>query len=132
MNSYTNHIRNNMHSAKHQVMKLLCWTEMEYAAYQEKNGRLYLQYYIPKCPDMIDTMVESRIFWNWFKNQWLMRDEIFIRDLQVQCSDVDFCRAVYQALNHPDRLVDEVYPSGMLMQNGYAVMIGELNKSMRP
>jgi hypothetical protein len=130
MNSYTQHIRNRMGTAKQEVMRLLRWSELDYCQYQEKMGRQYLQSYIPHSPEYIDYMLASRIFWNWFKNQWLQRDEAFVKDNDVQQGDRAFRLQVYCLLHHPERFKSDRYPTGIVMQEGYAKMIGELNKSL--
>lgn len=130
MNRYTQHIRNQMHSTKHEAMRLLKWDELTYCEFQEKVGRQYLQYYIPHSPEYIDFMLASSIFWSWFKNQWLQRDEAFVKDADVLYGDRQFRLQVYCMLHHPDRLKSDRYPSGIVMQAGYAKMIGELNKNL--
>lgn len=75
-------------------------------------------------------MLESRVFWNWFKNQWMQRDEQFINDSDVLYADKSFRMQVYTMLHHPERLVSERFPTGIVMQEGYALMIAELNKNL--
>ncbi len=119
MNKYTAHIRKQMCSAKHEVMRLMRWTELDYCEFQMKAGRQYLQGYIPHSPEYIDYMLESSIFWNWFKNQWLQRDEAFIKDVDVIKGDRQFRLQVYCLVHHPERLISERYPTGIVMQAGY-------------
>jgi hypothetical protein len=127
MNSYTQHIAEKTLSAKHQVMQLLKWTPQQYADYQYKMGCQYLQAYIPNCPQQIDELVASRIFWNWWKNQWLFRDAAFINSDIVKISDATAIK-IYLATNDGDVLAYEIYPSGVVLNICYAEMIADVQK----
>ena len=129
MNSYTQHILGKMKTAKETVMHLMMWTELEYSEFQYKMGCQYLQSYIPKCPDEIDALIANRIFWNWWKNEWLIRDTAFIS------SDVDLLRPatrrqIYITMNDYDVLRHEIYPSGVVLNHHYATMIRDVQKSI--
>jgi hypothetical protein len=131
MSKYTNHIKNRMQGVKQEVMELLKWTELEYCEFQEKHGRQYLQSYISKDPVAIDTLLATPIFWNWFKNQWLQRDQQFIKDAQVLVNNTATRRIMYSIHNDPEWLINDRYPTGLVMAEGYNRMIDQFNKTIK-
>lgn len=115
-----------MASNKHQVMAILNWTEYDYANYQFKIGSQYLQAYIGCDPARVDDLLTSRIFWNWFKNEWLFRDTAFLKT-NVAAIGSDNALKIYGTLHDYEQLINTIYPNAIVMQNGYANMIGKLN-----
>ena len=129
-NSYTQHIKKQMQATRQRVIALLRWDEHQYAAYQEKMGKQYLQSYISKDPQGIDRLIANRIFWNWWKNQWLLRDMAFM-DSEIEKVNHSTALSIYLNLNDPDALIQCIYPTGAVLEAGYAEMIGEVIKSER-
>ena len=127
MNSYTQHIAQKMISARSEVMKLLNWDEIQYSEFQYKMGCQYLQSYIPECPQQIDELIESRIFWNWWKNEWLFRDTALISTdiAKVKRSTI---LQIYLSTNDAEALRYEIYPNGVVLNNRYAEMIRNIQK----
>jgi hypothetical protein len=128
-NSYTQHIKTQMQTTKQQVISLLRWSEDQYASFQYKMGKQYLQSYISKDPAGIDMLVGSRIFWNWWKNQWMLRDIEFI---QIGATTEYFDKAgdgIYRLIHSPEKLIGTIYPSAVILEDSYAEMIGNVIKS---
>ena len=126
-NSYTQHIKKQMQATKQRVINLLRWDENQYAEYQYKIGKQYLQSYIPRDPEGIDMLVGSRIFWNWWKNQWLLRDMAFM-DSEIEKVNHATIVSIYLSLHDADALIQCIYPSGAVLEDGYAEMIGNVIK----
>ena len=118
-----------MYLKKYEIMLLLLWTEFDYCNFQKRIGQQYLQSYISKDPAAIDALLATPIFWNWFRNQWMLRDEAFAADPVVMASSPAVRVGMYYTINNPDRLMSERYPSGVVMAAGYAKMIGDFNRS---
>lgn len=129
MNRYTQHIKKQMQTTRQRVMSLLRWNESQYAEYQYKMGKQYLQSYIPRDPEGIDMLISSRIFWNWWKNQWLLRDMAFM-DSEIEKVNHATALSIYLNLHNPDALIQCIYPTGAVLEAGYAVMIDNVNKSL--
>jgi len=129
MNSYTKHIIAKMQNAKQQVMKLMAWEEVEYNNFQYKMGCQYLQAYIPNCPTQIDELTKSRIFWNWWKNEWLFRDTAFINSDILKVKPATIVQ-IYLIMNDPDILCNEIYPSGTVLNSRYSEMIRNVQKNI--
>lgn len=94
-------------TVKEQVCKILHWSELEYANYQYEQGLAYLQAYIPRDPQGIQELESSRIFWNWWKNQWVIRDETF---LQTNCYNARSAHPVYFFITMPMSLPKSFIP----------------------
>ncbi|MDP1810573.1 MAG: hypothetical protein Q8K66_04130 [Sediminibacterium sp.] len=106
---------------KSQVMQLLNWDDLTYCEFQLEMGRQYLQSYIPRDPDGIDALLECRIFWNWWRNHWMLRDEQFLL-----ASNIKNKLTLYRELHNPEFLIREIYLNGMVLSTSYGQMIGEV------
>jgi hypothetical protein len=60
------------------VMKILGWDELTYCNYVYEQGIAFLYSYLDKDGAYARILEEHHIFWNWWKNQWSIRDEDFI------------------------------------------------------
>ncbi len=129
MNSYTQHIKNQMQTTKQRVMSLLQWDEKQYGDYQYRMGTQYLQSYISTDPIGIDMLVDSRIFWNWWKNHWQTRDEQFLETADHDGLQI-VLRILYSGFHNPQRLVNEIYPNAVVLTDAYCYMIADINKSI--
>jgi hypothetical protein len=90
-------------------------------------GCRYLQSYISTDPAGIDMLVSSRIFWNWWKNQWLFRDASFVGG-NIRNVSHSKALSMYLNLHDADILIQSIYPSGAILDNGYAIMISQVIK----
>ena len=111
---------------KERVCYLLNWTPDEYAEYQYKQGCLYLQMYLSKYPAIIDELLQNRIFWAWWRNQWANRDDAFIHD--EQHLHVPNRRLLYRHTHDPEMLILDMYPQTSAFAKSYSKMIGEVAK----
>lgn len=127
MNSYTQHIKKN-HNTKQRVLSILKWQENQFTDFQYRMGCQYLQGYISKDPDMIDKLVCNRIFWNWWRNQWLLRDIPFV-DSNIDKVSYATALSIYLNLHDPEVLVHSIYPGGAILEESYAAMMGNVIKS---
>lgn len=128
-NSYTAHLKKRQQTAKQRVIQLLGWDELRYAEMQYRTGRQYLQSYIPNDPDGIDALERSRIFWAWWKNQWLIRDTAFLNTDIAKVSRLSALR-IYEYMHNAEALVHAIYPSGQVLDESYAKMIDNFNKEV--
>jgi hypothetical protein len=68
-------------TAQQQILSAVGLTNYEYCEMQYHCGLSFLAY---KCQGEFSEgrIVSSKIFWNWWKTNWAMRDEIFLEDTQ--------------------------------------------------
>lgn len=115
------------------VIDLLQWDELEYATFQYECGLAYLRHYIPGDNWGQDMLQRSKLFWNWWKNQWTLRDESFCAmDSEVPTSRVGIStenlRRLYLHLHDAAILASDIYPNRVVLEESYSQMIEELNK----
>lgn len=113
---------NNNYPSK-DVRRLLGWTEFTYYQFQYETGLAYLDKYIPHDPAGIDIIVRSKMFWNWWKNHWAIRDEQFLEMMQNNNSDAE---ELYINMHHPELLTQTIYPNASVLEESYAQMIGNI------
>ncbi len=120
-----------MQATKARIMALLNWSEVDYGNFQYETGLLYLHAYIPNDIDGIDMLTRSRIFWNWWKNHWLQRDQDFLKDVQVKHSHQTIIESMYVCTHCPDDLAGQIRPHAIVLTDSYSVMIGKLIDSVQ-
>lgn len=111
-----------------QVMRLLRWDEETYCTFKYESGLTYLRHYTREDADAISWLETHRLFWNWWKNHWNMRDEDF---LQLSWKVPDFKQEhLYRQMHNPGMLAREITPNGRILGDSYAQMIGSANRAI--
>jgi hypothetical protein len=127
--------QNNAHHAstkadllKSLIMDLLQWDELTFGYFQYNQGLIYLETYVSDSY----ALEHSRIFWNWWKNHWTLRDEDLIaRNIEVL--PLDDRRAVYGDYHNGKYLAHQVHPNRVVLEQSYATMITEaINSAQKP
>lgn len=110
-------------------MLLFTWTEQQYVQMVYDCGLAYLQNVIGNQNEEVLSYVrKSEVFWNWWKMNWEMRDAEFIEQLpELNLWEEE---DEYKNIHNPRTLADAIYLNGQVLQESYAVMIGELNKTV--
>ncbi len=115
---------------KKQVLKLLGWDELQYGYFMYKAGRNYLIYYTNNDEFFIAQIERNKLFWNWWKTHWTLRNEAFIND-NLNCLEQLHRETVLKLYIHTHDariLSNEIYPSGKVLGLTYKKMIGEVIK----
>lgn len=68
---------------RRQVCTLLGWTYDQYAEFIYERGIAYLHWYLPALEEQRNKLERSKLYWNWWKNSWMLRDEVFAYNLTV-------------------------------------------------
>jgi hypothetical protein len=107
------------------VMNNLDWTEFEYAEFQYIQGLEYLDAYLKGIIGPLETLLKSRIFWNWWKNHWSQREASFIitHDLRL-----DQRRDIYKRMHDGRMLATEFHPHREILEESYADMFHTIVK----
>ena len=122
--THTQAIRQKAETLKEKVCRLLEWDDQQYAEFQYETGLNYLRHYIGFDPQAIDMLTRTRTYWNWWKNQWAIRDNQFIKADKPQLT-TEFWIDVYCELHDARTLAAEIYPDGQALGLSYAGMIQE-------
>lgn len=105
----------------------------EYSQLVFDNAYAYLNRIIPNDQLGMDLLTKSKAFWAWWQNQWNRRDRIFIREIDLH--DVQhivspdastLMRELYFETHSVEGIT--VFPSRMILEESYAVMIGQVFK----
>lgn len=106
-----------------QVCALLGWSIQVHHAFLIKCGKQYLQEYIPRHPQDIDTLIQSHVFWKWWQTNWYQRDIQFLSIIGGSQHVLQLC---YKELHDPRSLAKSIYPNGIVLSESYAKMIGDV------
>ncbi|NOS92480.1 MAG: hypothetical protein HOP30_11195 [Cyclobacteriaceae bacterium] len=111
-----------------QVCRELRWTDVDYTQFQFEQAHAYLAAYLKGDEYSVSVMERRRIFWNWWKNHWNLRDGAFIEFAANAAFNVDDMRVFYTDIHDGETLAAEIYPNGVVLTESYANMVDELIK----
>ncbi|MFT3750932.1 MAG: hypothetical protein QM768_21640 [Agriterribacter sp.] len=92
---------------------------------QYETGEAFLAAYFKDEPVMCSLMSRDRIFWNWWRNEWHERHEVFLDDVEMSACSVAYQRLVYQEANSVERLLTILRPPRIV----YRGVLPLLNKT---
>ena len=120
---------------KADILQLLGWDEERYCFFQYEQGLEYLYEYLKTQAHVLEG---SRIFWNWWKNQWTLRDQELLRtDFALTLKDPSRAQqqwmsarrlTIYLTTHDGCWLASEVYPSRAVMEESYKEMVHQVAK----
>lgn len=108
------------------ICSALGWTLEEHGWFQYRRGIAYLRDYLRNDEFMVNQLIRSRAFWQWWINQWNLRDQHYFlpiptgRNLAEMRRDYSFLHSITY-LN--------VHPSKAVLEDSYAKMIDEVHKT---
>ena len=79
-----------MEASRLQVPEWLGWSDADHAHFLYECGLKYLELYQGGDVECIEIMSGSRVFWNWWKYMWYLRDQEWL----------DLCEQAYWAKKH--------------------------------
>lgn len=110
---------------KRKVCAELRWTDEEYQNFWLDTGRDYLGEYL-KDEHNVNLIAKSRIFWAWWRNHWIRRDETFLEFATNTAFGVTDKRNNYHEFHDAKVLALRIYPNGVILNESYVNMIDEL------
>lgn len=119
------HRRDSIANIGKQYQELLHWGELYYCYYKYHKGLAYLRKMTGGNHLAFDTMERSRIYWNWWKNHWSLRESEAMQVIGM-LDDIKNRVATYKALHNVEALTWENDYYGSIMESSYAGMIGIL------
>ena len=109
-------------SVKERVQTVLGWSDLKYGEFQADMGYRYLVTEFGANNEMIDALIREKIFWSWWINHWVRRDQSFLSQYEgTYRNDLDL---VYQLRHNPEAVVFK--PQSTLLKHSYAKMMGKL------
>jgi len=76
-----------INKAKETVKSALRWSDDDYNTHLFDNGIEYLKLFTGEDNNWLSEYAGEQIFWNWWKRQYLLLDELFIAKLPYIHSD---------------------------------------------
>ena len=122
-------LRNEERAQMLEVLQELGWSEEHYGNFKLDMGIAYLENYLDGDRYMIDAFKASRAFWNWWRLQWISRERDYL-DSREGLGRAYECE-VYCEVHSPAFLLNDLEPSGAVMEDAYAVMVGEVIKEAK-
>lgn len=108
------------------IMALLGWSELDYGNFQYNTGIRYLEENFELDEASIDFLVRQRIFWQWWINEWNLRDE---REYLPLVANSPVPWKVYMTIHNPRDIKRR--PADIVLSETYAVMVGQLNDELK-
>lgn len=121
MQGRTTHIqerRNAAQAVMKQTAKALGITDTAYSWRMYRYGLAFLRFYT--SPIERRMYEESKVFWNWWKIQWVMREEGFATTLMGQNPEQRIW--LWEKLHDPHILSQERTPNGIILGDNWSVM----------
>lgn len=112
---------------KADICRLLKCTPEQYAEFQYQSGLRYLKEYLPGDAEAGEMLSRCRVFWQWWRNHWTNRDEMFLclhQENPVRGREVII--KLYLQYNSGKMLADCIHPNSVVLSESYAQMITEL------
>lgn len=82
--------------------------------------------------EVADEISRSKTFWNWWKMHWGYRNMAFVEDMQLaedrqRNVSAALAAQIYRQLHDPVQLIGGLTMNGIVLEDSYARMIGEIN-----
>ena len=90
------------------IMQLLNLTAERYNAFKIRYGRAFLQNYFSRYPQLVDEILKKEVYWNWWEDQYLIRDELFLHDENIHRINTQILGAMYSTIHNPYSLAAEL------------------------
>lgn len=110
-NSFTAERIAAMRSVEKEICQRLGYTHEDIANMMYENGVAFLTEYFKAIPEMGRMMERDRMFWNWWKNEWHIRNVVFINDAEIAQCGLCLQQHAYAANNNGIALTQCIKPT---------------------
>lgn len=80
-------------------------------------GMLYLHHYFCDDEFYIGFVSRRKEFWGWWKNQWFLRDKVFIESIKIEELSLPVRHSLYAGLHNPEVLAKDIFPARVVVSN---------------
>lgn len=98
-------------STQQEICERLRFTRDDLSQMMYEQGIIYLEEFHKDAPLMARLMEQDKVFWNWWKNGWHYRNEMFLRDLELCAVCLPLQRIAYTGYNNGKELVKLMRPT---------------------
>lgn len=122
-------IQHQAQAAMQSIMQLLYWSNHQYTTFQYESGLAYLRLYLHHDSYGIAHLERSKVFWNWWKNHWVLRDKKFLQLANNPPlgdgggANIEWLISQYTNLHNAIALAESIYPEGFILNETYAAMM---------
>lgn len=109
-----------------QVQQLLGWSLQQYHQFMYDMGLEFLEQYFPNDPWWRSQLEGNSMFWAWWRNLWLLREELFLK----HAADILWADRIdeYRRLHNPVELADENTQMGRFVDTSYCRMMRDIQR----
>ncbi len=100
-----------MSATQQEICNRLGYTPEDIANHIYQNGLSYLAEYFKTLPVMAHMMEGQKIFWNWWKNEWHLRNLVYLNDAEIIHCSLAWQRLAYEAYNDASALTTRIAPA---------------------
>ena len=111
-------------SLSSEARELLHINELEYGQFIMDMGLKYLRVNMGLSEECIALLITDKIFWNWWKVQWYIREANFIEKVKVRNMPLNERVHIHSIVHSPGFLNN--YPHRGVMEDTYAEMMGKM------
>lgn len=104
------------------IIASLNWDELTYGNFVMEKAEEYLKRQCGADAYGIQALMESSIFWKWWKNHWMQRDEAFLYEWACNSDIEDLCNE-YAYIHSAANL--HIIPNRVILESTYAKMIND-------
>jgi len=113
------------------ICRILELSDQDYGNMVFEQAYAYMQKIIPTDHVGMDYLSKNALFWAWWENQWNRRDAIFINRWKLSTINYILQPPVLRSLKAEyyeahDIETLNIYPNRIVMDETYAIMIGQL------
>jgi hypothetical protein len=109
------------------ICAILKCTDEQYSELVYVEGLKYLKHYLPDDPDGRKMLSRNRVFWNWWKNHFTIRDEEFKKLYErFPIDDTEIVLQLFLQYNDGKQLAENLHPQSEVLEESYCDMIHEL------
>jgi hypothetical protein len=117
--------KDKMEQNRELIMEMLGWDELTYGLFVMEKAEEYLKRQCGRDAYGIQALMESQIFWKWWKNHWMQRDEAFLYEW-ANYKDAKHLVNEYAVVHSAANL--HMRPNKVILEDSYAKMIGNYLK----
>ena len=113
---------------REQVIALLLISEETFAGIVEQLGYDFAWHYTMHDDWSVKYLTFSKSYWNWWKSQWNLRDELFLLEMEAYKNTGSENILMDMWLDHHSPKHVASYPDKFILQEAYQLMLEEVNK----
>jgi hypothetical protein len=99
------------------VLELLQWEIEQLSWMKYTNGCTYLAMLVGSDAELLSRLENSKLFWNYWKNCWQIRDEVFVHQEGLEEQRLAVRRDLYNMMHLPKYLLEDVRIPDSIFKN---------------